>query len=38
MRVAGWGGESDATVIRETSHLCCFFPAGKSRSMKVGTK
>ena len=26
------------TVIRETSYLCCFFPAGKSRSMKVGPK
>ena len=35
MRVAGLGEESDATVIRETSHLCCFFPAGKSRCRHV---
>ena len=26
----GLGEESDATVIRERSHLCCFLPAGKS--------
>ena len=35
MRVAGWGEESDATVIRERSHLCCFLPAGKSRCRHV---
>jgi hypothetical protein len=35
MRVAGWGEESDVTVIQVTSHLCCFFPAVKSRCRHV---
>jgi hypothetical protein len=35
MRVAGWGEERDATVIRETSQLCRFFLAGKSRCRNV---